>query len=123
MRLRLTWENKEDISSIGFRCEIRTSTNLQLGTFFIDEIYRNGKKGQQATVDVTFNISQLVPGTYRTAYTFFYKNEYGDCGNVDCVRGLGFEIIAGNDKSNVKWDAQNWGYVELEPPVSIEVKE
>lgn len=123
MHLRLTWKNKENIKSIGFRYEIRTSTNLPLCTFLTDEIYCNGEKGKQVTADIIYDISKLVPGTYRTAYTFFYKNEYGDCGNVDCVRGLGFEILAGNGMNNTKWDASNWGYMEMTPPSSIMITE
>lgn len=123
MRLRLTWENLENIKSIGLRYEIRTSTNQPLGTFLLDEIYCNGGKGKQVVADITYDISKLVPGTYRTAYTFFYKNKYGNCGNVDCVRGLGFEIIAGNDKNNIKWDASNWGCIEMTPPSSIKITE
>lgn len=123
MRLRLIWENEEDIKSVGFRFEIRTPTNVPLCAYFIDEIYRNGKQGKRVVADVCFDISKLVPGTYRSTYTFFYKNEYGTCANVDCVRGLGFELMESKNSNNLKWDAHNWGWIEMPKPISVEIND
>ena len=123
MKLRLMWSNEEDFASVGFRLEIRTPTNVPLCTYFVDEIYRNGKQGKRVTADISFDISKLVPGTYRATYTFFYKNEYGACANVDCVRGLGFEIMENKKTDSIKWDARNWGWIEMPKQISVEVRE
>lgn len=123
MHLRLVWENKENVKPIGFRHELKTATGSSICSYFVEKIYDGGQKGKKVTADIVFDLSKLVPGNYRTSYTFFYKNDYGDCGNVDCVRGLTFEIIDKDDNDNKKWDAQNWGYVEMEQPLSIEVSE
>ena len=123
MHLRLVWENKEDVKPVGFRHELKTATGSPICTFFVEKVYDGGEKGKKVTADIIFDLSQLAPETYRTSYTFFYKNEYGECANIDCVRGLTFEVLD-REKENVKkWDSQNWGYVEMDPPVSIETNE
>ena len=114
LKLRLKFENVNDSSQpAGFRLEIRTATGTPLCTYLMDDFYKGGKKGTIVTADLTIDISALVPGAYRTTYTFYYKNEYGACGNVDCVRGLGLEILEGNEENHIKWDSQNWGWIDM----------
>ena len=119
LKLRLRFENVNDSSHAGLRLEIRTATGTPLCTYLMDDFYEGGKKGTVVTADITCDISALVPGAYRTAYTFYYKNEYGSCGNIDCVRGLGLEILEGNEENHIKWDSQNWGWIDM--PMKPEV--
>lgn len=113
MHLRLKFKNVNDSKKAGLRFEIRTSTGSPLATYLMDDFYAGGKKDTEVTADLFIDISNFVPGAYRGTYTFYYKNEYGDCGNLDCVRGLGFEILEGNDENNIKWDSQNWGWIDM----------
>ena len=113
LKLRLKFENVIDNRSAGLRLEIRTATGTPLCTYLVDDFYKGGKKGTVTTADLTFDISALVPGAYRTTYTLYDKNEYGSCANIECVRGLGLEILEGNNENNIKWDSQNWGWIEM----------
>ena len=113
VHLRLKFKNVNDSKPAGLRFEIRTATGTPLCTYLMDDFYGGGKKGSVVTADLFINISSLVPGAYRTTYTFYYKNEFGSCGNVDCVRGLGLEILEGNEKNHIKWDSQNWGWIDM----------
>lgn len=120
LKLRLKFENAIDTQPTGMRLEIRTATGTPLCTYLMDDFYGGGKKGTVVTADIEVDISALVPGAYRTTYTFYYKNEYGSCGNIDCVRGLGLEILEGNEQNHIKWDSQNWGWIDM--PFKPEVK-
>lgn len=120
VRLRLKFENVIDTKKTGMRLEIRTATGTPLCTYLMDDFYGGGKQGTVVTADLDIDISSLVPGSYRTTYTFYEKNEYGSCANIDCVRGLGLEILEGNEQNHIKWDSQNWGWIDM--PVKPEVK-
>ena len=121
LKLRLRFVNDIDSpQTTGLRLEIRTAIGSPLCTYLMDDFYKGGKKGSIIAADLTVDISALVPGAYRTTYSFYYKNEYGACGNVDCVRGLGLEILEGNEENHIKWDAQNWGWIDM--PMKPEVR-
>lgn len=122
MVLKLKWRNENDVAPIGLRYEIRTSTGTPLCTYMLDGFYQ-GKKGSIVSAEFEVDISDLVPGQYRGTYTFFYKNQYGDAGNVDCVPGLGFEILAGNDENCLKWDSQNWGWISMKEPHILTIED
>ncbi|MBO4428602.1 MAG: ABC transporter ATP-binding protein, partial [Clostridia bacterium] len=113
LKLRLKFQNVNDSQKAGLRLEVRTATGTPLCTYLMDDFYKGGKKGTVVTADLDIDLSALAPGSYRTTYTFYYKNEYGSCANVDCVRGLGLEILEGKNENNIKWDAQNWGWIEM----------
>ena len=113
MHLRLKFQNVNDSHPAGLRLELRTATGTPLCTYLMDNFYGGGKKGSVVTADLVVDLSSLVPGAYRTAYTFYYKNEYGVPANVDCVRGLGLEILEGNETDYIKWDSQNWGWIDM----------
>ena len=52
-------------------------------------------------------------GTYRTYYTLFCMDAYGQNVDIDCVRGL--DIVVDNKEADgrLKWINSSWGNVQL----------
>ncbi len=111
------------IESLGLRFEIRTLTDEAVATSVISQIPINAKESIQR-FSLEYSTDGLVNGDYKTFYTFFTYNEYGNNWNVDCVPGLQFTITSMNSVIS-DWDTRQWGHYQLLPPtiVSINTKE
>lgn len=123
MKLRLRWRNVGKVNDVGIRLEIRNSAGATIGSFVCDKFY-SGEKGKIIQADFSLNLSNFAPSTYQCTYVFYYRNEFGTCMNVDCVKGLGFEIVAGNDGADsLDWRSQYWGFIKLSAPEIEKIEE
>ena len=110
-RIRFFWQNYNSVHNLCIRWEIRTEDDSSIGTALAENIY-SGEKGEQGEIELEFNLKELVPGSYNSVFTFYYRDTFGNNVNVDCVPGLCFnkEII---DPESVKWDSKNWGHIQF----------
>lgn len=110
-RIRFVWKNYNSVHNLCIRWEIRTEDDSSIGTALAENIY-SGEKGEQGEIELEFNLKELVPGSYNSVFTFYYRDTFGNNVNVDCVPGLCFnkEII---DPESVKWDSKNWGHIQF----------
>ena len=110
-RLKLTWKNNKDISDLCMRWEVLTENGNTVGTALAENFY-SGKAGEEAERELEFDLQGIVPGNYNSFITFYYRDEYGNNMNVDCVPGLSFtkELI---NEQQIKWDDRHWGYVRF----------
>lgn len=111
IRLKFTWKNNKDITNLCMRWEILTEEEGSVGTALAEEFY-SGTAGEKAEIELEFDLPGIVPGNYNSFITFYYRDEYGNNMNVDCVPGLAFtkELI---NEQQIKWDDRHWGYVRF----------
>lgn len=110
IKLKIRWEADDVVEGICLRFEVRKPDGTRIGTaccFDIDK-ERNQRNGEATVV---LDASSLIPGWYTSGFVLFAKNSFGSNTNLDCVRGLDFELIGGN--SDIVWDASKWGSVRF----------
>lgn len=112
----IRWEADRVVEDICLRFEVRKPDGMRIGTACCFNI--NAEKNQRnGEATVVLDASSLVPGRYTSVLTLFTKNAFGSNKNLDCVRGLDFELMGGN--SDLVWDARKWGSVRF-PDMTLE---
>lgn len=120
MQMHLHWINLKDYQNLCIRAEVWTIEDiLQASTVFYD--VRSGKAGEEEDFTFELDVSCFAHATYKTKFTFFFRDEHGFIHDTDRVIGLFFERTA---DTNVIWDVAQWGYVRLQnareiPSVSV----
>jgi hypothetical protein len=112
IRMRLAWSNFEDLPKTSLRIEIYSSDDIAQGTFVLFDLYQ-GFEGEFAELEVEVPTDRLAPAAYYMKYTFFQRDEFGNNENMECRRGLAFEIVSNDTEEPLVWDTFNWGYVHL----------
>ena len=116
IRLKIRWEADSAVEDICLRFEVKKPDRTPIGTtccFGVD-----GKKNQRnGEATVVLDASGLVPGKYTSGFVLFTKNAFGSNKNLDCVRGLDFELTGGS--TDIVWDTRHWGSVRF-PDMTLE---
>lgn len=116
IKMKIRWEADQIVGNICLRFEVRKPDGMRIGTaccFNLDA----GKNQRNSEATVVLDASSLAPGKYTSVFTLFTKNAFGSNRNLDCVRGLDFELIGGN--SDLVWNADKWGSVRF-PDMTLE---
>lgn len=114
--LQMEWENLANVEGINLRIEICCIDGAPIATYTLYEFY-SGCKGEIAQVTLELDASQLVEAQYKMKYVFFYRDSVGNNVDIDFARGLCFSISELNAEEKCVWNARNWGYIHLPPPV------
>lgn len=110
IKLKIRWEADRAVEDICLRFEVRNPDGTRVGTVCGFGI--NADKNQRiGEATVVLDASSLVPGKYASVLTLFTKNAFGSNRNLDCVRGLDFELTGG--KTDLVWDSRHWGSVRF----------
>ncbi len=104
------WVKKEPIDKIGFRFEVFDQNDKPFATAIMYDVDKDGKDDGQFSIDV----SNLANGIYHTFYTIFTINAYNETVDLDCVKGLDFQIKDESKDKPMKWVSSSWGYVQLD---------
>ncbi|MDD3184948.1 MAG: polysaccharide ABC transporter ATP-binding protein [Anaerostipes sp.] len=112
--LNVKWRNKKEIHNLCLRWEIRTSDGIPIGTSLIENFY-NSDGSNEGNITLAYQFPNLTEGEFISMITVYYKDEFGNNINVDCVPGPSFEKKLVQEKKIV-WDALHWGYVEFGEP-------
>ena len=115
MRVRLIWNNQVSYEKTSFRMEVVRLDRSPVTSAIVCD-FCSGEKGERREAVFEISLQGLAPGKYATNYCFFEKNEFGSSVEIECVRGLLFEID-GNG-SSLKWDNEYWGSMML-PPIKV----
>lgn len=121
IKLRLEWENCVDVENLCLRVEVTTPEDYAIGTYVLCDFY-SGKSKEIGIVNLELDISGFMDSTYRTRYTFFYKNANG--GNQNIGYGEGMSFVKNTDDANMKlsWDINKWGHIQLKNPIVLSDK-
>ena len=109
MRMHLHWINLKDYKDLCIRAEVWTIEDvLQASAVFYN--VRSGHAGEEEDFTFELDISCFAHATYKTKFTFFFRDENGIIQDTDRVIGLFFERVS---DTNEIWDVSQWGYVRL----------
>ncbi len=111
--LRLRWRNVTDVTDVCLRVEIRSMTDVPLGTYVIYDFY-SGKAGETVEAELMIDPREFVEGMYYMIYTFFRHDDQGSMENLECRFGLSFEITRATNTGKLNWETRNWGYMVME---------
>ena len=118
IRIRLKWENLQDVNNVGLRVELWNLEDVAQATYVLYDFYR-GEKGQSAEVILELDASMVMDADYKTYFTFFNKSEQGSGIDVDCVPGLCFRKTTTTAAEKWVWRPKVWGYIQLPSPKII----
>ena len=116
MNIQMEWENNADIVDLCLRVEFTNSAQTPCATSCVYDFY-SGKKGDVVTREFDLDISGLMPGKYKTTYTFFYRDQNRESIDVECVKGLSLQINESKEQP-LKWVNKNWGDIAL-PMITV----
>lgn len=111
LNIHMEWKNNVDIVDLCLRVEFTNASQNPCATACIFDFY-SGNKGDMVGKDFSLDISSLMPGKYKTIYTFFYRDQNKESIDIECVNGLGIQINE-SDSQELKWVSKNWGDVAL----------
>ncbi len=112
MTIDLDLRYNRKVENLGLRFEIWNTMDQPVATAvnFDLPIFREGEIRQ---LSFQYRLNGLIPGEYRSIFTFFTKNEFGTNRNVDCVSGLQFNLEENDVQQPLEWDKRQWGYIRL----------
>ena len=113
IRIRLKWENLQEIKDVSLRIEIRTLNETRLGTYVLYD-FCSGESEKPIEMEAEFDPAMLVEGMYYMAYTFFEHDSRGNQADIESRKGLCFEIVSSKHTGKLEWHPNQWGYMDLE---------
>ncbi|MBQ7923014.1 MAG: ABC transporter ATP-binding protein [Clostridia bacterium] len=115
IRLRLKWENLQDVKNVGLRFELWNLEDVAQATYIMYDFY-SGEKGQITEMIMEMDASMVMDADYKTYITFFNNSEFGGNTDLDCVPGLCFRKAAKVKENYLIWRPKVWGYIQLPTP-------
>ncbi len=118
INIEFTLKYERQIDNVGLKYEVSTRNGIAVATSIITNLPLIPKEGLQTLV-LQFDMSNLVAGEYKTIYTFFTKNDFGNETDLDCVEGINMILEEDNFADYIDWNSNNWGFVQLPKPIVI----
>ena len=112
MRMHLHWQNLQDYENLCIRMEVWTIEDVLQASGVLYDVC-SGKAGDEEDLTVELDISHFAYATYKTKFTFFFRDADGNIHDTDRVIGLFFERVSDGDEL---WDVNHWGYMRLDGP-------
>lgn len=113
--IRLKWKSIENIFSLRFRIRLNNMDTSPVGLAESD-IIGNAVAGEEKECVLTWDISNIVGGTYYLIIDMYVTNEYGSRYSYDHpIIKIGIQIedrLGGAEKSTM-WDRKSWNSVRL----------
>ena len=110
LTMRLHWEDLDDYEDLCLRAEVWTIEDVLQASGVIYNVC-SGKRGDSHDVTIELDISRFASATYKTKFTFFFRDRFGGIHDTDRVIGLFFERVS---QDEALWDVSNWGYIHLD---------
>lgn len=106
--------NNKLIKNLSIRIELSTQDGNAIGAAFANNVY-SGKEGTEDSITLMYDISNLMPGKYKTVLTLYFLDDEKREIILDSVPGPQFEKRLIN-KNNIEWDSRHWGFIKLQDP-------
>ena len=107
-------EATKELHNIGYRSRLVTADGNSVSVLLAPKII-NCKKGDQISVMLEADVSELVPGRYTLTPVLYGANEYGGWNfydHIDCAVVFDVENQDGFNE-NMNWEQRWWGNVKL----------
>ena len=122
IQFRLTWENLSRVTNVGLRVEIRTLSEIRLATYVLYDFY-SGEADKIAELTAEFDPHEFAEGFYYMTFTFFEHDVRGSQADIECRKGLCFEITSTKHTGKLNWQPAKWGYLALDEIEALSVAE
>ena len=111
--IKMKWRIVKPVEKVGIRVELADSEERVFATsVFYNEI--NGNAGDTGEDVLTVDLSHVVNGEYKTFYTVFCMDQFGENSDLDCVKGIDIVIDRKKDDSErLNWRNGSWGNIIL----------
>lgn len=116
MELLLRWKVRSNVANMGVRIELLDETEKPFATAVFYDIF-TGKSEDTGEKIFCVDLRGVMNGRYQTFYTLFCVDSYGQSIDLDCVRGLNFEINKEQNNVPMKWKNQSWGNIKLKEDI------
>ncbi len=112
--IKMKWRIVEDVEKVGIRVELADGEERVFATsVFYDQI--EGRSGDTGESILSVDLSHVVNGDYKTFYTVFCMDQFGENSDLDCVKGI--NIVIDREKENMgnlNWRNGSWGNIILQ---------
>lgn len=115
VQIRLKWRNLKNVSEVGLRIEVLSMDSVPQATYILNDFYK-GAQGETCEVALELDASMIMDGEYKTIFTFFNKDAYGNGADLECRPGLFLRRSNTNADQKWVWQAKHWGYIQLPSP-------
>ena len=115
LELRLTWRCNQPVMNMGIRVELMDGEERPFATSVCYDLF-SGDRDAVGETTLRLDLESVRNGKYRTYYTVFCVDAYGQSVDLDCVRGLDIEIERTFMHGTMQWKNASWGNVELPGP-------
>ena len=113
LEIKMKWRIIEDVVKVGIRVELADGEERVFATsVFYNQI--EGIAGDTGESILRVDLSHVVNGEYKTFYTVFGMDQFGENFDLDCVKGI--NIVIDREKENegeLNWRNGSWGYIIL----------
>ncbi len=111
LRIKMRWKILKALENVGIRVELADSEERVFATsVFYNQIGGDVEDEGESILDV--DLSHIVNGEYKTFYTVFYMDRFGEGSDLDCVKGIDVIIDRKTDDSeSLNWRNGSWGNV------------
>ena len=114
LEITMKWRIIEDVVKVGIRVELADGEERVFATsVFYNQI--EGVAGDTGESVLRVDLSHVVNGDYKTYYTIFCMDQFGENSDLDCVKGI--NIVIDRKKENegdLNWRNGSWGNIVLQ---------
>ena len=113
LSVKMKWKILKDVVNVGIRFELADSEEHVFATsVFYNQI--NGVAGDTGESELKVDLSHVVNGEYKTFYTIFCMDRFGENTDLDCVKGMDVVIDRDDeDSGELKWRSSSWGNIVI----------
>lgn len=115
VQIRLKWRNLKNVSEVGLRIEVLSMDSVPQATYILNDFYK-GAQGETCEVALELDASMIMDGEYKTIFTFFNKDAYGNGADLECRPGLCLRRSNTNAEQKWVWHSNKWGCIQLPSP-------
>lgn len=113
LELKIKWKILKQVVKVGIRVELNDQEERAFATaVFYDLI--EGSAGDTGESILKLDLSKVMNGEYKTFYTVFAMEQFGEGADLDCVKGIDIVINRKEtDNSVLNWRSSAWGNIRL----------
>ncbi len=115
LELGLKWYCNQSVLNMGIRVELMDAEERPFATAVRYDLF-SGEQGATGETRLRVDVGSVRNGSYKTYYTLFYVDAYGQSVDLDCVIGLDVVVDRIHTSGGLIWRNASWGNVELPQP-------
>ena len=115
LELFLKWHCNQPVTNMGVRVELMDEGERPFATSICYNLF-SGERGEDGAAELRIELQNVRNGTYKSNYTLFCVDAYGQSVDLDCVRGLDVIVERSFMSGMMQWKSVSWGNVELPQP-------